>query len=71
MKRSVGIDIGSHTIKLVELEEKKGLLELKKYLSLPILDNDVKLTLKNIISLSQLSSKNVNISIANLTTANS
>ena len=64
MKKNAGIDIGSSAIKLIELEDKRGHLELAKCATSPISDNDLKSALKNLLSLAKLSSKRVNVSLS-------
>lgn len=64
MKKNAGVDIGSSAIKLIELEDKKGRLELVKCAISPIPDSDLKSALKNLLSFAKLSSKRVNISLS-------
>jgi type IV pilus assembly protein PilM len=64
MLRPVGIDIGTSSIKLIELQEKKGKLELLKCAVNPILGEDVKTSLKDLLAISKLSSKAANISLS-------
>jgi type IV pilus assembly protein PilM len=64
MIRPVGIDIGTSSIKLIELQEKKGKLELLKCATNAILGEDVKTSLKDLLALSKLSSKAANISLS-------
>ena len=60
----VGIDIGNYSIKLIELQEKKGKLELLKCAANLVSGDDIKTSLKDILSLSKLSSKRVNVSLS-------
>ena len=64
MIRPAGIDIGSSNIKLVELQEKKGRFELLKCAVNAISGEDVKTSLKDLLALSKLSSKRVNVSLS-------
>jgi len=64
MKKNAGVDIGSSAIKLIELEDKRGRLELAKCATSPIPDRDLKSALKKLLSLAKLSSKRVNISLS-------
>ncbi len=64
MKKNAGIDIGSSAIKLIELEDKRGRLELTKCAISPIPDSDLKSGLKNLLSMAKLSSKKVNVSLS-------
>ena len=64
MKKIAGIDIGSSAIKLIELEDKRGRLELAKCATSPIPDGDLKSALKNLLSLAKFSSKRVNVSLS-------
>ncbi|MDP2911788.1 MAG: pilus assembly protein PilM [Candidatus Omnitrophota bacterium] len=61
---AVGIDIGTYSIKLIELQEKKGKLELLKCAANLVSGDDIKTSLKDILSLSKLSSKRVNVSLS-------
>ena len=61
---AVGIDIGNCSIKLIELQEKKGKLELLKCAANSVSGDDIKTSLKDILSLSKLSSKRVNVSLS-------
>jgi type IV pilus assembly protein PilM len=64
MSKTAGIDIGKHSIKLIELEEKKGRIEVTKAAVRRIVDGDVKAALKGVISDSKLSLKRVNASLS-------
>ena len=64
MIRPAGIDIGSSSIKLIELQEKKGKLELLKCAVNTISGEDVKTSLKDLLAISKLSSKRVNVSLS-------
>lgn len=59
-----GIDIGASSIKLIELQEKKGRLELLKCAVNAISKEDVKTSLKDLLALSNLSSKAANVSLS-------
>lgn len=61
---AVGIDIGSYSIKLIELQEKKGRLELLKCAANLVSGDDIKTSLRDILSLSKLSSKRANVSLS-------
>ncbi|MBU1932854.1 MAG: pilus assembly protein PilM [Candidatus Omnitrophica bacterium] len=64
MKKSAGIDIGNHSIKLIELEDKKGQLEIVNAAIRRVTDGDAKSALRDIISESKLSLKRVNVSLS-------
>lgn len=64
MKRVAGIDIGNHSIKLIELEDRRGHLGLTAHAVSPITNGDVKSTLKELVALKKLSVKRVNVSLA-------
>lgn len=64
MKRAAGIDIGTSSIKLIELEDKKGHLELTRCSLNRIVDGDIKSALKDLLSLTKLSLKRVNVSLS-------
>lgn len=64
MIRPVGLDIGTSTIKLIELQEKKGKLGLLNCAVNPISGEDIKTSLKDLLSLSKISSKTANISLS-------
>lgn len=62
--KSAGIDIGNHSIKLIELDNKKGKLELTKSAINFIGKGGVKAALQDLLSISKLSLKRVNISLS-------
>jgi type IV pilus assembly protein PilM len=64
MIRPVGIDIGTSSIKLIELQDRNGKLELLKCAVNAVSGDDVKTSLKDLLALSKLSSKRVNISLS-------
>lgn len=64
MIRPVGIDIGTSSIKLIELQDKKGKLELLKCAASVITGKDVKTSLKDLLAFSKLSSKRANVSLS-------
>jgi type IV pilus assembly protein PilM len=64
MIRPVGIDIGTSSIKLIELQDKNGKLELLKCAANAILGEDVKTSLKDLLTLTKPSSKAANISLS-------
>jgi len=64
MKKTVGIDIGNYSIKLVELEDKKTHLELTRCGINPIINGGVKPALKDLLLLTKLSLKRVNASLS-------
>ncbi len=64
MIRPVGIDIGTSSIKLIELQEKKAKLEILKCAINPILGEDIKASLKDLLALSKPSARRVNISLS-------
>lgn len=64
MIRPVGIDIGTSSIKLIELQDKKGKLELLKCAASAITGKDVKTSLKDLLAFSKLSAKRANISLS-------
>ena len=64
MIRPVGVDIGTNSIKLIELQDKKGKFELLKCAANTISGKDVKTSLKDLLALSKLSSKRANISLS-------
>ncbi|MDO8603392.1 MAG: type IV pilus assembly protein PilM [Candidatus Omnitrophota bacterium] len=64
MIRPAGIDIGSSSIKLIELQEKRGKLELSRCAINAISGEDVKTSLKDLLAFSKLSSKRANISLS-------
>ncbi len=64
MIKTAGIDIGSSGVKLIELQEKKGKFELLKCAVNTISGEDAKTSLKDLLALSKLSSRRVNISLS-------
>ncbi len=64
MTMFVGIDIGSFSIKLIELQKKKNKLELLQCAMNSISSEDAKKSLKDLLSSVKLSSKRVNISLS-------
>ena len=64
MIRPAGIDIGSSSIKLIELQEKKGKLEILKCAINPVSGEDIKTSLKDLLALSKPSARRVNISLS-------
>jgi len=64
MIRPAGIDIGTSGVKLIELQEKKGKLELLRCAVNVVSGEDVKTSLKDLLALSKLSSRAVNISLS-------
>lgn len=64
MIRPAGIDIGTSSIKLIELQEKKAGLELLKCAINPVSGEDIKSGLKDLLALSKINSKHVNISLS-------
>ena len=64
MKKSIGIDIGTYSIKIVELEAKKNGLELTRCVSELVKGNDVKATLQGLLQQEKLLSKRVNVSLS-------
>lgn len=65
MKNNIGIDIGSQSVKLVELEVKKdGRLELMRCGINYIGKEGVKPALQDLLSMAKLSSKRVNVSLS-------
>ena len=64
MIRPAGIDIGSGSIKLIELQEKKAKLEILKCAINPISGEDIKTSLKDLLALSKPSARRVNISLS-------
>ena len=64
MKKVVGIDIGTHSIKIVELEHQSGHFELTKCAFNKIVKGNVKETLKDLLSQVKLSVRRVNISMS-------
>lgn len=64
MKKAVGIDIGNHSIKLIEVEDKKGQIELTKCSVRRVIGGNTKSALEDLISEAKLSLKRVNISLS-------
>jgi len=64
MTRPVGIDIGSHSIKLIELQEKKAQLELVRVASKQITADDLKSGLRELIGADKSSVKHANLSLS-------
>ena len=64
MKKEVGIDIGNHSIKLIELEERKGHITLTKCFYLKITNGDKKSALKELLEQSKSTLKRAVTSIA-------
>ncbi|MFA4992154.1 MAG: type IV pilus assembly protein PilM [Candidatus Omnitrophota bacterium] len=64
MKRSAAIDVGSYSIKLIELEENKGQVEVIKAAVNPISEGNVNSSLRDLLALTKLSSKRVNVSLS-------
>ncbi|MFA5388919.1 MAG: type IV pilus assembly protein PilM [Candidatus Omnitrophota bacterium] len=64
MLRPVAIDIGTSSIKLIELQEKKGKLELLNCGINAVSGEDIKTSLKDLLALAKPYSKRVNISLS-------
>lgn len=64
MIRPAGIDIGSGSVKLIELQEKKGKPEILKCAINPVSGEDIKTSLKDLLALSKPSARRVNISLS-------
>ncbi len=64
MKKTIGLDIGSHSLKLIELEEQKGQVKLTKCAMKPLSKEGIELDLKKLISTAKPSHKSVNISLS-------
>lgn len=64
MIRPAGIDIGNSSIKLIELQEKKGKLELLRCAANAVSGEDIEASLKDLLAFSKLSSKRVNIALS-------
>src|SRR3989338_1333216 len=64
MIRPAGIDIGASSIKLIELQEKKGKIELLNCAANPVSGNDIKTSLKDLLAISKITSKQVNVSLS-------
>ena len=64
MGKTTGIDIGDYSIKLIELEGKKGHLELSRISVNRVVNGDVKSALKDVLSLAKSPLKRVNVSLS-------
>ncbi|NQV04580.1 MAG: type IV pilus assembly protein PilM [Candidatus Omnitrophica bacterium] len=64
MKRTVGIDIGTYSAKLVELENRKGRPTLTKCAMVRIANGDRKIALESLLSQAKLTLKRVNVSLS-------
>ena len=64
MIRPAGIDIGASSIKLIELQEKKGKIELLNCAENPVSGNDIKTSLRDLLAISKITSKQVNVSLS-------
>jgi type IV pilus assembly protein PilM len=64
MKKEVGIDIGNYSLKLVELEDRKGHLMLTRCALSRVIDGDKKSALKNLLSSLKSIFKRVHVSLA-------
>ncbi len=64
MRHSIGIDIGSHSIKAIELEDKKGRLDIVKCAISRIANGNTKEALQKLLSATKLSSRRVNVSLS-------
>jgi len=64
MKKTIGIDIGSHSLKLIELEEQKGRIKLTKCAIKPLSKEGIELDFKKLISSAKPSHRSVNISLS-------
>jgi len=64
MTRPAGIDIGTSSIKLIELQEKKDKLELIKCSVNAVNGPDPKTSVKDLLALTKLSAKRVNVSLS-------
>ena len=64
MGKAAGIDIGDYSIKLIELEGKKGHLELSRISVNRVVNGDVKSALKDVLSLAKSPLKRVNVSLS-------
>ncbi|MFC1667732.1 type IV pilus assembly protein PilM [Candidatus Omnitrophota bacterium] len=64
MKKIAGIDIGNHSIKLIELEYKQGQFELTRSCIKRIVGGNAKSTLADLISETKLPLKRVNVSLS-------
>jgi len=64
MGKSLAIDIGVHSIKLIELQGKKNQLELTKCAKNLVSKDDIKSSLKDLAASEKLSSRRVNVSLS-------
>jgi type IV pilus assembly protein PilM len=64
MKKETGIDIGNHSVKLVELEDRKGRLVLTRCAVARVVEEDKKSALKNLLSQVKFIVRRVNVSLA-------
>ncbi len=64
MKKTVGIDIGTYSAKLVELENRKGRPTLTKCAMVRISNGNRKTALKDLLSQAKLTLKRVNVSLS-------
>ena len=64
MKKTVGIDIGTYSAKLVELENRKGRPTLTKCAMARVTNGDKKTALESLLSQAKLTLKRVNVSLS-------
>ncbi|MBU4590033.1 MAG: pilus assembly protein PilM [Candidatus Omnitrophica bacterium] len=64
MGRVIGIDIGTHSIKAIELENKMGHFDVVKCAISRVKGNDVKEVLKKLLAAARFSSRRVNVSLS-------
>ncbi len=64
MRNAIGIDIGSFSVKLIELEDKRGRYSLVRCGLNPVVNGDTRSALEQFISKGRLPSRRVNISIS-------
>lgn len=64
MKRTVAIDIGTYSVKLVELENRKGQIGLARCGKTLIIKDDVKTAIKDLISLTKLHARHIIVSLS-------
>jgi len=64
VKKVIGVDLGQYSVKLVELEHKKGRPVVSKCLITPIADGNPASALKTLLGQAKLSSKRVNVSLS-------
>lgn len=64
MKKIIGIDVGNHSIKLIELEDRKTQLKVTKCNITYVIDDDIKSALKDMLSLVRAPLKCINVSIS-------